>query len=34
MKKNRHECAFTVFVFDGADTWTDENGVEWNKIVR
>jgi hypothetical protein len=24
----------TVFVFDGADTWTDENGVEWNKIVR
>lgn len=24
----------TVFVFDGVGTWTDENGAEWNKIVR
>lgn len=24
----------TVFIFDGVDTWTDENGVEWNKTVR
>lgn len=22
-----------VFIFDGVDTWTDENGVEWNKAV-
>ena len=24
----------TVFIFDGVDAWTDEDGVEWNKIVR
>ena len=24
----------TVYIFDGADTWTDESGVEWNKAVR
>ena len=24
----------TVFIFDGVDTWVDENGVEWNKTVR
>ena len=23
-----------VYIYDGVDTWTDENGVEWNKIVR
>ena len=23
-----------VYIFDGADTWTDESGVEWNKAVR
>lgn len=23
-----------VFIFDGVDTWTDENGVEWNEIVK
>ena len=24
----------TVFLFDGVETWTDENGVEWNKTVE
>ena len=24
----------TVFIFDGVETWTDENGVEWNKTVE
>lgn len=24
----------TVYIFDGADTWTDESGLEWNKAVR
>ena len=23
-----------VYIFDGADTWTDESGVEWNKAVK
>lgn len=23
-----------VFVFDGTDTWTDEDGVEWNEAVK
>lgn len=23
-----------IFIFDGVDTWTDENGVEWNEIVK
>ena len=23
-----------VYIYDGADTWTDENGAEWNEIVR
>lgn len=23
-----------IFIFDGVDTWTDENGVEWNEAVK
>lgn len=23
-----------IFVFDGKDTWTDEDGVEWNEVVK
>ena len=23
-----------IFIFDGVDTWTDENGAEWNEIVK
>ncbi len=23
-----------VYIYDGKDTWTDESGVEWNKVVR
>ena len=23
-----------VFIFDGVDTWTDTNGVEWNQAVK
>ena len=23
-----------VYVFDGVDTWTDEDGVEWNEVVK
>ena len=23
-----------IFVFDGKDTWTDENGVQWNEEVK
>ena len=23
-----------IFIFDGADTWTDEEGVEWNETVK
>ena len=23
-----------VYIYDGKDTWTDESGVEWNKIVK
>ena len=22
-----------IFIFDGVDTWTDTNGVEWNQEV-
>ena len=22
----------TVYIYDGKDTWTDESGVEWNKV--
>lgn len=22
-----------VYIYDGADTWTDEDGVAWNEIV-
>ena len=21
-----------VYIYDGKDTWTDESGVEWNKV--
>lgn len=24
----------TVYIYDGKDTWTDESGVEWNKVVK
>ena len=23
-----------VYIYDGKDTWTDESGVEWKKIVK
>ncbi|MDY3250460.1 MAG: hypothetical protein SOX32_08960 [Candidatus Choladocola sp.] len=23
-----------IFIFDGVDTWTDEEGVEWNETVK
>ena len=23
----------TVYIYDGKDTWTDTNGVEWNQEV-
>ena len=23
-----------IFIFDGVDTWTDTNGVEWNQAVN
>lgn len=23
-----------IFIFDGVDTWTDENGAQWNETVR
>ena len=23
-----------IYIYDGVETWTDENGVEWNEIVR
>ena len=23
-----------IYVFDGVDTWTDEDGVEWNEVVK
>ena len=23
-----------IYTYDGVETWTDENGVEWNEIVR
>lgn len=24
----------TVYIYDGADTWTDESGVEWNETAQ
>ena len=24
----------TVYIYDGKDTWTDTNGVEWNREVK
>lgn len=24
----------TVYIYDGKDTWTDTNGVEWNQKVK
>ena len=24
----------TVYIYDGKDTWTDEAGVEWNRVVN
>ena len=24
----------TVYIYDGKDTWTDTNGVEWNQEVK
>ena len=23
-----------IYTYDSVETWTDENGVEWNEIVR
>ena len=23
-----------VYIYDGKDTWTDESGAEWNKVVK
>ena len=23
-----------IYIYDGKDTWTDESGVEWNKVVK
>lgn len=23
-----------IYTYDGVETWTDENGIEWNEIVR
>lgn len=28
---DRSDCRFT---YNGTDTWTDENGVEWNEVVK
>ncbi|MFR6656604.1 MAG: hypothetical protein ACLUQS_12375 [Anaerobutyricum hallii] len=27
------DCTNTVYIYDGKDTWTDTNGVEWNQEV-
>ena len=27
------DCTNTVYIYDGKDTWTDTNGVEWNQKV-
>lgn len=28
------DCTNTVYIYDGKDTWTDTNGVEWNQAVN
>lgn len=28
------DCTNTVYIYDGKDTWTDTNGVEWNREVK
>ena len=28
------DCTNTVYIYDGKDTWTDTNGVEWNLEVK
>lgn len=28
------DCTNTVYIYDGKDTWTDTNGVEWNQEVK
>ena len=28
------DCTNTVYIYDGKDTWTDTNGVEWNQKVK
>ena len=27
------DCTNTAYIYDGKDTWTDTNGVEWNQEV-
>ena len=27
------DCTNTVYIYNGKDTWTDTNGVEWNQEV-
>ena len=28
------DCTNTAYIYDGKDTWTDTNGVEWNQKVK
>ena len=28
------DCTNTAYIYDGKDTWTDTNGVEWNQEVK
>lgn len=28
------DCTNTAYIYDGKDTWTDTNGVEWNREVK
>ena len=28
------DCTNTVYIYDGKDTWTDTNGVEWKQEVK
>lgn len=28
------DCTNTVYIYDGKDTWTDTNGVEWKREVK
>lgn len=28
------DCTNTVYIYDGKDTWTDTNAVEWNQEVK